>query len=100
MNQELLILDFDKVQKEYKFQEFQKLLSIEKSKAYKDFGNACLKETGASNTFYSDLRSQATALAKQGNYGNAIDNFFSFISYSRLERHKLLPRNYVSIRKN
>lgn len=33
----------NKIQKEYKFQEFQKLLSIEKSKAYKDFGNDCLK---------------------------------------------------------
>jgi len=64
----------EKMQKEYKFQEFQKLLSIEKSKAYKDFGNACLKEMGASNTFYSDLRSQTTALIKQGQYGNAIDN--------------------------
>ncbi len=63
----------DKVQKEYKFQEFQKLLSIEKSKAYKDFGNACLKETGASNTIYLDLRNQATDLVKQGQYGSAIN---------------------------
>ncbi len=69
----------EKMQKDYKFQEFQKLLSIEKSKAYKDFGNACLKESGASNTFYSDLRSEATALAKQGKYGNAIDNFLTIV---------------------
>ncbi|MBF2707689.1 tetratricopeptide repeat protein [Flavobacterium soyangense] len=63
----------DKVQKEYKFQEFQKLLSIEKSKAYKDFENACLKETGASNTIYLDLRNQSRDLVIQGQYGSAID---------------------------
>lgn len=63
----------EKMQKEYKFQEFQKLLSIEKLKVYKDFGNACLKETGASNTFYSDLRKQASDLVKQGKYGSSID---------------------------
>jgi tetratricopeptide (TPR) repeat protein len=62
----------EKLQKEYKFQEFQKLLSIEKSKAYKDLGNACLSETGASDKIYLDLRNQATDLVKQGKYGEAI----------------------------
>jgi tetratricopeptide (TPR) repeat protein len=63
----------NKVQKEYKFQEFQKLLPIEKSKAYKDFGSACFGETGASDKVYSDLRNQAVDLVKQGKYGEAID---------------------------
>jgi len=49
----------EKLQKEYKFQEFQKLLGIEKSKAYKDFGNACFNEMGASNVIYVTLRNQA-----------------------------------------
>ena len=69
----------DKLQKEYKFQEFQKLLAIEKSKAFKDFGNACFKETGASNTIYSDLRKQATDLVKQGQYGVAIDKTLGIV---------------------
>ena len=69
----------DKLQKEYKFQEFQKLLAIEKSKAFKDFGNACFKETGASNTMYSDLRKQATDLVKQGQYGVAIDKTLGIV---------------------
>lgn len=69
----------DKIQKAYKFQEFQKLLSIEKSKAFKDFGNACFKETGASNTIYSDLRNQARDLVKQGNYGSAIDKILTIV---------------------
>lgn len=63
----------NKIQKEYKFQEFQKLLPIEKSKAYKDFGNACYKETGTSDKVYFDLRNQAKDLIKQGKYGEAID---------------------------
>jgi tetratricopeptide (TPR) repeat protein len=69
----------DKLQKEYKFQEFQKLLAIEKSKAFKDFGNACFKETGASNTMYSDLRNQARDLVKQGQYGAAIDKLLNIV---------------------
>jgi tetratricopeptide (TPR) repeat protein len=70
----------DKLQKEYKFQEFQKLLAIEKSKAFKDFGNACFKETGAANTMYSDLRKQARDLAKQGQYGAAIDKTLNIVA--------------------
>ena len=69
----------DKLQKEYKFQEFQKLLAIEKSKAFKDFGNVCFKETGASNSMYSDLRKQATDLVKQGQYGVAIDKTLGIV---------------------
>lgn len=62
----------NKIQKEYKFQEFQKLLAAEKSKAYKDFGNACFNETGAANAISSDSRTQAADLIKQGKYGDAI----------------------------
>lgn len=73
----------DKLQKEYKFQEFQKLLAIEKSKAYTDLGNACLSETGASDKMYSDLRNQATDLAKQGKYGEAIDKIGVIVLYGK-----------------
>lgn len=69
----------NKIQKEYTFQEFQKLLEIEKSKAYKDFGNACLKEMAASNTVYMDLRNEASKLGKQGKYGEAIDKLLSIV---------------------
>ena len=63
----------DKVQKEYKFQEFQKLLEIEKSKVFKDFGSICFNESGASKTYYYELSNQAADLVKQGKYGEAID---------------------------
>jgi tetratricopeptide (TPR) repeat protein len=71
----------DKVQKEYRFQDFQKLLPIEKVKAYKDIGNACLKEMAASNTVYEDLRVEVSKLAKQGNYGGVIDKISYIILY-------------------
>jgi tetratricopeptide (TPR) repeat protein len=76
---EFCVCVLDKVQKEYKFQEFQKLLSIEKSKVFKDFGKACFNETGASNVIYSDLRNQASDLAKQGKYGTAISKLQSIV---------------------
>jgi tetratricopeptide (TPR) repeat protein len=73
----------DKLQKEYKFQEFQKLLPIEKSKAYADFGNACLSQTGVSGKIYSDLRNQATDLVKQGKYSEAIDKIGVIVLYGK-----------------
>ena len=63
----------NKLQKDYKFQEFQKLLAIEKSKVYSDLGNACLKEIGASDKIFSDLRTQVANLVKQGKYSEAIE---------------------------
>ena len=76
---EFCVCVLDKVQKEYRFQEFQKLLSIEKSKVFKDFGKACFNETGASNVIYLDLRNQASDLAKQGKYGDAISKLQSIV---------------------
>jgi hypothetical protein len=62
----------DKLQKEYKFQEFQKLLPIEKSKVYTDLGKACLKEIGTSDQLFSNLRNQITNLVKQAQFGEVI----------------------------
>jgi tetratricopeptide (TPR) repeat protein len=73
----------EKLQKEYKFQEFQKLLLVEKSKAYADFGDACLKENGASDKTFSDLRTQATELVKQGKYSEAIDKIAVIVLYAK-----------------
>jgi hypothetical protein len=62
----------DKIQAKYKFNEFQKLLPMERSKAFKDFGKSCFEETGASSVVTNSLRKQASDLAKQGLYGAAI----------------------------
>lgn len=93
----------NKIQKEYKFQEFQKLLPIEKSKAYKDYGNACFNETGASDKVYFDLRNQATDLAKQGKYGEAIDKLSVIVvngkpnakDYNNLGNAYLMTKQYA-----
>lgn len=69
----------EKIQKQYKFQEFQKLLAIEQQKLYKDFGNSCFDETGASGVLYSDLRKQASTFVKKGDYGNAIAQYTALI---------------------
>lgn len=93
----------NKIQKEYKFQEFQKLLPIEKTKVYKDFGNACFNETGASDKVYFDLRNQASDLAKQGKYGEVIDKLSIIVvhgkpnakDYNNLGNAYLMTKQYA-----
>ena len=55
----------DKIQTKYKFKEFQKLLAVERVKAFKDFGNSCFGESNLSTAVYEDLRKQATLLKKK-----------------------------------
>lgn len=69
----------EKIQKQYKFQEFQKLLLMEQTKAYKDFGNSCINEAGVSKGVYDDLRAQGLRLTKKGDYGNAITQYARII---------------------
>jgi hypothetical protein len=68
-----------KIQAQYTFQEFQKLLIEERNKAFKDVGALCFNETGVSSVFNAELRTQAAALAKKGNYGAAIDKMNTII---------------------
>lgn len=70
----------EKIQKQYKFQEFQKLLLMEQTKAYKDFGNSCINEAGVSKGVYDDLRAQGLRLTKKGDYGNAITQYARIIN--------------------
>jgi hypothetical protein len=70
----------EKIQKQFKFQEFQKLLVMEQTKAYKDYGNSCINEIGVSKGVYDDLRKQAEGFAKKGNYGEAITQYTRIIS--------------------
>lgn len=92
----------NKMQKEYKFQEFQKLLAVEQSKAYKDFGNSCYSEMGVSNATNSDLRNQATVLIKQGKYAGVIDKLGTIvvngkanaIDYNNLGNAYIMTKQY------
>jgi len=70
----------EKIQKQYKFQEFQRLLPMERTKAYKDFGNSCINESGVSKGVYDDLRAQASNFAKKGDYANAIAQYARIVN--------------------
>ncbi|WP_243699255.1 tetratricopeptide repeat protein [Flavobacterium hiemivividum] len=70
----------EKIQKKYKFQEFQDLLAIEQAKAYKESGESCVNETGVSSGIYADLRTQAAVFTKRGEYGRAIEQYLRIIN--------------------
>lgn len=63
----------EKMQKHYRFQEFQNLLAIEKTKAFKDFGNACLSEKPANKSILTSIRLDAMQYFKNKKYEQAID---------------------------
>ncbi|PRZ20664.1 tetratricopeptide repeat protein [Flavobacterium granuli] len=87
----------EKMEKKYKFQEFQKLLAIEQAKVYKDFGNSCFNETGASRELYNDLRKQAAGFAKKGDYGNAIAQYATIINEGKATvlDYNAIGTNYI-----
>lgn len=87
----------EKIQKQYKFQEFQKLLAIEKAKVYKDFGNSCFDETGAAGELYNNLRKQATGFTKKGDYGNAIAQYAAIINEGKATvlDYNAIGTNYI-----
>lgn len=92
----------DKIQSKYKFKEFQKLLAVERGKAFKDFGDNCLGESSLSKSVYDDLRKQAAVLAKQGKQGEAIskltiiinDGKATALDYSAIGNSYLLTKQY------
>lgn len=63
----------EKLQEKFKFQEFQELLSIEKSKTIRDFGYACLTEKPANQSILNTIRADAAHYFKNKKYKEAID---------------------------
>jgi hypothetical protein len=92
----------DKIQSKYKYKEFQKLLTVERVKAFKDFGNSCFGESSLSKSVYDDLRKQAAVLAKQGKQGEAIvklatiinDGKATALDYNAIGNSYLLTKQY------
>lgn len=70
----------EKIMKQYRYTEFQKLLAVEKTKVYKDFGNACYKDADISKNVYNDLRNQVSGLIKQQKYNEAIPKLNTIIN--------------------
>lgn len=93
----------DKIMKQYRYSEFQKLLAVEKTKVYKDFGNACYKDADISKNIYNDLRNQASSLTKQQKYNEAIQKLSTIINdgkataldYNSIGYCYLLTRQYA-----
>jgi tetratricopeptide (TPR) repeat protein len=70
----------DKIMKQYRYTEFQKLLAIEKTKVYKDFGNTCYKDADISKNVFNDLRTQIASLIKAQKYNEAIPKLSTIIN--------------------
>lgn len=70
----------ERIQAKYKFQEFQKLLPMERSKVFKDAGDICLNENNTSPAISADLRKEASLLIKNGKYGTAIEKLAVIIN--------------------
>ena len=62
----------DKMQEKYKFAEYQKLLAAEKSKAYKDFGVACLSRKSENTSIHNAIRVDASQHFRNKKYDEAI----------------------------
>ena len=77
---EYCICMLDKLQKEFKFQEFQQLMAIEKAKTFKTLDNTCLIESGAEISLNDNKRIEASNWAKKGKYGDAITTLIPLIN--------------------
>jgi len=98
----------EKLQAKYKFKEFQSLLAIEKSKAFKDFGNACLSEKPANKSILTAIRLDAQQLFKNKKYEEAIqllqagivdnDNA-AVLDYNALGQYYLYSRQFEKAQK-
>lgn len=82
----------DKVQNQFRFQEYQTLLAVEKTKAFKDAGIACYSTSDAASTIYDANRSAAIQLTNQGKYSEAIKKWIPII-----EEGKGKPSDYNGI---
>ncbi|WP_343617589.1 tetratricopeptide repeat protein [Flavobacterium sp.] len=93
----------DKIMKQYRYGEFQKLLAVEKTKVYKDFGNTCYNDADISKNIYNDLRNQAATLIKQQKYNEAIQKISTIINdgkataldYSTIGYSYILTKQYA-----
>ena len=92
----------EKIMKQYRYGEFQKLLSIEKNKVYKDFGNVCYNDAVISKNVFNDLRTQANTLIKLQKYNEAIPRLNTIINagkataidYSAIGYSYILTKQY------
>jgi hypothetical protein len=62
----------DQFTQKYTFSEYQKLLAVEKSKAYRDFGAKCLTNTAENQSILNSVRINSFQYFQKKNYDKAI----------------------------
>jgi hypothetical protein len=62
----------EKLQRQFRYTEYQNLLAAEKTSAFKSAGTTCFTESGASKTVYDNQRAEAVALTKQNKFAESI----------------------------
>jgi tetratricopeptide (TPR) repeat protein len=87
-----------KIQRKHRYDEYSKLLAIEKSKLFRDFGNECLANKPENKVIINGLRADAARHIAQGRYEDAIALLTSGImengSGTAMD-HNLLGRAYM-----
>jgi predicted Zn-dependent protease len=87
-----------KIQRKHRYDEYSKLLAIEKSKLFRDFGNECLVNKPENKVIINGLRADAARHIAQGRYEDAIALLTSGImengSGTAMD-HNLLGRAYM-----
>lgn len=94
---EYCVCQLEKIQKAYKFQEFQNLMDIEKANVFKYNSEACLTESGTSNAINETNRNQATESTNQGKYGDAIALLLPIINSGKgsVSDYNAIGINYI-----
>lgn len=72
-----------KIQKVYSFQEFQKLLPMEQTKVYKDYGASCVNETSIAKGVNDDMRATAVKAVLKRDYATAINTYSTITMQSK-----------------
>jgi len=94
---EYCVCQLEKIQKAYKFQEFQSLMDIEKANVFKSNSEVCLTESGTSNAINETSRNEAIEVANQGNYGKAIELLLPIINSGKgsVSDYNAIGINYI-----
>ncbi len=72
----------EKLEANYKLQDYQKLISIEQNKIAKEIGQLCLSDTGELNHFYNKEREMANSYIARKQYADAINKYLAIIAQS------------------
>lgn len=94
---EYCVCQSEKIQKEFKFQEFQNQMDIEKANVFKLNSDACLTESGTSNVINETNRTDALEATNKGNFGGAIALLLPIINSGKgaVSDYNAIGINYI-----